>query len=28
VVNQLCDLVELRPGPLGTRIRMHMDLPE
>jgi anti-sigma regulatory factor (Ser/Thr protein kinase) len=27
VVNQLCDLVELRPGAVGTRVRMHMDLP-
>jgi anti-sigma regulatory factor (Ser/Thr protein kinase) len=26
VVHQLCDLVELRTGPRGTRIRMHMRL--
>jgi anti-sigma regulatory factor (Ser/Thr protein kinase) len=25
VVNQVCDLVELRTGPWGTAIRMHMD---
>ena len=25
VVNQICDLVELRTGPWGTAIRMHMD---
>ena len=24
VVNQLCDLVELRSGPGGTTVRMHM----
>jgi anti-sigma regulatory factor (Ser/Thr protein kinase) len=28
VVNQVCDLVELRSGPEGTRIRMHMYRPE
>jgi anti-sigma regulatory factor (Ser/Thr protein kinase) len=28
VVNQVCDLVELRSGPAGTRIRMHMLRPE
>jgi anti-sigma regulatory factor (Ser/Thr protein kinase) len=26
VVNQVCDLVELRTGPDGTTVRMHMDL--
>jgi anti-sigma regulatory factor (Ser/Thr protein kinase) len=26
VVNQVCDLVELRTGPRGTTIRMHMSL--
>jgi hypothetical protein len=26
VVNQVCDLVELRTGPWGTAIRMRMDL--
>jgi len=25
VVNQVCDLVELRTGPWGTAVRMHMD---
>jgi len=24
LVNQICDLVELRSGPAGTSIRMHM----
>jgi anti-sigma regulatory factor (Ser/Thr protein kinase) len=24
VVNQVCDLVELRSGPAGTTVRMHM----
>jgi anti-sigma regulatory factor (Ser/Thr protein kinase) len=28
VVNQVCDLVELRTGPAGTTIRMHMRLRE
>lgn len=27
VVNKVCDLVELRTGPDGTTIRMHMRLP-
>lgn len=27
VVNQLCDLVEVRSGPDGTTIRVHMRLP-
>ena len=27
VVNQVCDLVELRTGKRGTSIRMHMSLP-
>jgi anti-sigma regulatory factor (Ser/Thr protein kinase) len=27
VVNQVCDLVELRTGARGTTIRMHMSLP-
>jgi anti-sigma regulatory factor (Ser/Thr protein kinase) len=27
LVNQVCDLVELRTGPAGTTIRMHMRLP-
>ena len=27
IVHQLCDLVELRTGPDGTVIRMHMRLP-
>ncbi len=27
VVNQVCDLVELRTGKRGTTIRMHMSLP-
>jgi anti-sigma regulatory factor (Ser/Thr protein kinase) len=26
VVNQVCDLVELRSGPAGTIVRMHMNL--
>jgi hypothetical protein len=26
VVNQVCDLVELRTGPYGTVVRMHMCL--
>jgi anti-sigma regulatory factor (Ser/Thr protein kinase) len=28
VVNQLCDLVELRAGPAQTTVRMHMSLAE
>ena len=28
VVDQLCDLVEMRSGPGGTTIRLHMRLPE
>jgi anti-sigma regulatory factor (Ser/Thr protein kinase) len=28
VVNQVCDLVELRTGPAGTTIRMHMSRRE
>jgi anti-sigma regulatory factor (Ser/Thr protein kinase) len=28
VVNQVCDLVELRTGPAGTTIRMHMRIRE
>jgi anti-sigma regulatory factor (Ser/Thr protein kinase) len=27
VVNQLCDLVEMRTGPAGTTTRLHMRLP-
>ena len=27
LVNHVCDLVELRTGPAGTTIRMHMRLP-
>jgi anti-sigma regulatory factor (Ser/Thr protein kinase) len=27
VVNQMCDLVELRTGPAGTTFRLHMRLP-
>jgi hypothetical protein len=27
VVNHLCDLVEMRSGPAGTTIRLHMLLP-
>jgi anti-sigma regulatory factor (Ser/Thr protein kinase) len=28
-VHQLCDLVEIRSGPgEGTRVRLHVDLPE
>ena len=27
LINQLCDLVELRSGDPGTVVRMHMDLP-
>jgi anti-sigma regulatory factor (Ser/Thr protein kinase) len=27
LVNQVCDLVEIRTGPAGTTIRMHMRLP-
>jgi anti-sigma regulatory factor (Ser/Thr protein kinase) len=27
LINQLCDLVELRSGSSGTVVRMHMDLP-
>jgi anti-sigma regulatory factor (Ser/Thr protein kinase) len=26
LINQLCDLVELRQGPRGTTLRLHMDL--
>jgi anti-sigma regulatory factor (Ser/Thr protein kinase) len=26
IVNQLCDLVEIRTGPAGTQIRVHMQL--
>jgi anti-sigma regulatory factor (Ser/Thr protein kinase) len=26
MINQLCDLVELRPGPRGTTLRLHMSL--
>jgi anti-sigma regulatory factor (Ser/Thr protein kinase) len=26
MINQVCDLVELRPGPDGTRVRLHMSL--
>ena len=26
VVNQVCDLVELRSGPAGTSVRLHMRL--
>ncbi len=26
VVNQICDLVEMRTGPRGTTVRMHMSL--
>jgi len=28
VVNQVCDLVELRTGPAGTTIRLHMSIRE
>jgi anti-sigma regulatory factor (Ser/Thr protein kinase) len=28
VVNQVCDLVELRTGPAGTTVRLHMRLVE
>ena len=28
VVNQVCDLVELRTGPAGTTFRLHMNLRE
>jgi len=28
VVNKVCDLVELRTGPAGTTIRMHMSIRE
>jgi anti-sigma regulatory factor (Ser/Thr protein kinase) len=28
VVNQVCDLVELRTGPAGTTVRMHMSIRE
>jgi anti-sigma regulatory factor (Ser/Thr protein kinase) len=28
VVNQVCDLVELRTGPAGTTIRLHMNIRE
>jgi anti-sigma regulatory factor (Ser/Thr protein kinase) len=28
VVNQVCDLVELRTGQAGTTIRMHMSIQE
>ena len=27
VVNQICDLTEMRTGPAGTTIRLHMGLP-
>jgi anti-sigma regulatory factor (Ser/Thr protein kinase) len=27
VVNQLCDLVQVRSSPAGTVVRMHMDVP-
>jgi anti-sigma regulatory factor (Ser/Thr protein kinase) len=27
LVNQVCDLVEIRTGELGTTVRMHMSLP-
>lgn len=27
VVNQLCDLVQVRSSPAGTVVRMHMDIP-
>ena len=27
VVNQVCDLVELRSDPAGTTVRLHMRLP-
>jgi anti-sigma regulatory factor (Ser/Thr protein kinase) len=27
LVNQVCDLVELRNGRAGTTVRMHMRLP-
>jgi anti-sigma regulatory factor (Ser/Thr protein kinase) len=27
VANQLCDLVEIRTGRNGTRVRLHMRLP-
>ena len=27
LINQLCDLVELRSGDSGTVVRLHMDLP-
>ena len=26
LINQLCDLVELRSGPRGTSVRMHVDV--
>jgi hypothetical protein len=26
LINQLCDLVELRPGPAGTTLRLRMSL--
>jgi hypothetical protein len=26
IVHQVCDLVELRSGPAGTAIRLHMRL--
>jgi anti-sigma regulatory factor (Ser/Thr protein kinase) len=26
MINQVCDLVELRPGPGGTTVRLHMSL--
>jgi anti-sigma regulatory factor (Ser/Thr protein kinase) len=28
VVNQVCDLVELRSGQAGTTVRLHMNLPQ
>lgn len=27
LANQLCDLVQLRSGPAGTTVRLHMNLP-
>jgi hypothetical protein len=26
MINQVCDLVELRAGPTGTTVRLHMSL--
>jgi anti-sigma regulatory factor (Ser/Thr protein kinase) len=28
MINQVCDLVELRPGPGGTTVRLHMACPD